>query len=119
MWNIGKAIKELRENKNLTQGELGAIIGISGKTISNYEKGDRQPSLEIVSKLAEFFDVTSDYLITGNMSIATNQGKVKLKFKSGHSAAIKNEQMQELIKMLEENKIDAEAFVKELIKRDE
>ena len=118
MWNIGKAIKELREEKKLTQAELGAIFGISGKTISNYEKGDREPSLELVTKFAEYFGVTSDYLLTGNMSIATDTGEVKIKFKSGHSAAIQNKQMQDLIKMLEENKIDAEAFVQELIKRD-
>lgn len=114
MWNIGEAIKELREGKELTQKQLGEVFGISARTISNYELGTREPSLQLVAKLAEFFGVTSDYLLTGNMSIQTDGGPIKIKFKSGHTTSIKSEQMQDLIKMLENNKIDAEALVEEL-----
>lgn len=117
MKNIGDRIKELREEKGITQSELGSILGISGKTISNYEKSDRQPSLELISKISDFFQVSTDYLINGKESIATDKGVVKIKFKSGNLATIKKEETQLLIKMLEENLIDAETLIAELKKR--
>lgn len=117
MWRIGDAIKELREDKRLTQAELGSIIGVSGKTISNYEKGDREPSIEVITNLANYFEVSTDYLISGKENIVTDKGVVKLKFKSGNSALLKKEETQRLIKMLEDNKIDAEALIEELKKR--
>jgi transcriptional regulator with XRE-family HTH domain len=48
---------------NLTQKELGEKIGLSNKTISNYEKRDRQPDNETLLKLANFFDVSVSYLL--------------------------------------------------------
>lgn len=56
-------LKLLREEKQLLQEELGKIIGVSGRAIGNYENGNRDMSTEIVIKLANFFDVTTDYLL--------------------------------------------------------
>ncbi|MDD2235353.1 MAG: helix-turn-helix transcriptional regulator [Desulfitobacteriaceae bacterium] len=56
-------LKMLRRKMNLTQKELGEKIGLSNKTISNYEKRDRQPDNETLLKLANFFDVSVSYLL--------------------------------------------------------
>lgn len=56
-------LKLLREEKNLLQEELGKVIGVSGRAIGNYEKGTRDMSTEIVIKLANFFNVSTDYLL--------------------------------------------------------
>lgn len=56
-------LKELRLEKNLTTTELGKIIGCSNPTITHYERGDREPSLEMLCKLADFFECSVDYLI--------------------------------------------------------
>lgn len=52
MTDYGKLIKEAREKAGLTQEELGIAIGVTGVTIMRYEKGTRNPSSEIISKIA-------------------------------------------------------------------
>ncbi len=49
---LGERIKELRSKKGLTQEELGKLIGISGVAIMRYEKGQREPDIKTIEKLA-------------------------------------------------------------------
>ncbi|WP_078577361.1 helix-turn-helix domain-containing protein [Salipaludibacillus agaradhaerens] len=59
----GKRLKILRQNKKLTQEELGKIINVSKVSISGYESGDRSPDTDNLRRLADYFDVTTDYLL--------------------------------------------------------
>ena len=62
---FGKKLKTLREGKNLTQSELAKILGITLKTVSNYETKDMRPrKMEMYEKMASFFDVNINYLLT-------------------------------------------------------
>ena len=56
-------LKELREKEKITQSELAKELGISQNTYSQYETGARQPSLEMLVKLAEFYFVSTDYIL--------------------------------------------------------
>jgi len=56
-------IRELREEKELTQKQLGKEMGVALNTISNWERGTREPDIATIIKLAEFFEVTTDYLL--------------------------------------------------------
>ena len=56
-------LKELRESKRLTQKEVAEIIGYSEISYARYEKGEREPDITTLCKLAEYFNVTVDYLI--------------------------------------------------------
>lgn len=56
-------IQELREEKGLTQGNVAEAIGTSRTNIGRWEKGLNEPSYAFVVKLANFFDVSVDYLI--------------------------------------------------------
>lgn len=60
--DIGKKIKTLRLAKPLTQNELAGILGVSKSTMSNYERNISTPDPEIIIKLAQYFDVTVDFL---------------------------------------------------------
>jgi len=60
---IGKRIKRLRESKGLTQLEFARMINISNSTLSQYESEQRAPSDEIKIKIADFFNVSLDYLL--------------------------------------------------------
>ena len=60
---LGERLTKLRQEKHLSQRELGEIILVSGYTISAYELGRSDPNDEIKRRLAEFFDVSLDYLI--------------------------------------------------------
>ena len=56
-------LKELREEKGLTQRELGKRVGTSGQNISRWEKGEKMPTLNSIIPLCIFFGCSSDYLI--------------------------------------------------------
>ena len=56
-------LKELRNKANLSQQELSKIMGISKSSINMYERGEREPGLETVGALADYFDVQTDYLL--------------------------------------------------------
>ena len=55
-------LRELREKKNLTQTALAKDLKVSNTTISNWEAGYRQPDLDSLIRLANYFDVSLDYL---------------------------------------------------------
>ncbi|WP_160198120.1 helix-turn-helix domain-containing protein [Senegalia massiliensis] len=55
-------LKKLRNERNLTQGELAQKIEVSRTTIASYEQGWGRPSQKSMVKLAEFFDVSIEYL---------------------------------------------------------
>ena len=56
-------LKELRESKRLTQKEVAEIIGYSEISYARHENGKREPDISTLCKLAEYFNVTVDYLI--------------------------------------------------------
>lgn len=60
---LGNKIKQLRLERDLSQKELGQILGVSNVTISMYENNDRQPDGETIKMLADYFRVTTDYLL--------------------------------------------------------
>ena len=56
-------LKKLRELKNISQRELGRQINVAGTMISRYERGDAEPNIETLIRLADFFNVSVDTLI--------------------------------------------------------
>ncbi|HDR7611428.1 TPA: helix-turn-helix transcriptional regulator [Bacillus mycoides] len=60
---IGEKIKELRKNSKITQEQLGNAIGVSKMAVSYFEKGKKSPGRETLEKIADYFNVTTDYLL--------------------------------------------------------
>ena len=60
---LGQNIMLIRKKKGLSQADLGKIIGTSGDVIGRYERGDIKPSIQVVKKIAESFEVSIDYLV--------------------------------------------------------
>ena len=60
---FGKILRELRKENNLNQSELAKKIGLSASAVGMYEQGRRQPGLELINKIADLFNVSSDFLI--------------------------------------------------------
>lgn len=58
-----KNLKELRENQGISQQKLAKEIGISQSNICEYEKGTVEATESIIIKLANYFDVSTDYLL--------------------------------------------------------
>lgn len=60
---LGQRIRRLRKQARLTQEELGKKLGCSASTISLYESGHRSPDATMLIKLADVFNVSTDYLL--------------------------------------------------------
>ena len=60
---IGKRIKKIRKDKGITQQQLADYIDVDRTTLSHYESGVRLPSIYILWKIADIFDVSIDELI--------------------------------------------------------
>ena len=73
MQTIGNRIIELREDKDLRQIDVSHATGIDQKTLSNYETGKTNPDSYSILKLADFFQVSTDYLLgCTNLNIKSN-----------------------------------------------
>ncbi|MDE7163269.1 MAG: helix-turn-helix domain-containing protein [Clostridia bacterium] len=57
---MGKRIKELRTEGELSQKDLAERVGVAQNTIAQYEKGTAKPSLDVLVKLAVTFNTTTD-----------------------------------------------------------
>lgn len=77
--NIGNRIKNLRQNKNITQQQLASTLFISDKTISSWEVNRTEPSLEMIIKLSETLDCTISYLVYGDNSKNDIETEIKIK----------------------------------------
>lgn len=70
-------LKELRNDKNLTQKELSEKLGLSKNAVCEYEKGRAEPSIETLIELSKIFGVSVDYLVGieddfGNVAVNIN-----------------------------------------------
>lgn len=71
MKTLGYRLKSLRKNMQLTGEEFGAKMNVSKPTVSLWESDKRTPNAEMLQKIANFFDVSVDYLLIGKPN-ATN-----------------------------------------------
>ena len=60
---LGDKIKLYRENKEMTQNDLADILEVSAGTVSKYESGSLEPSIESIKRLAELFEISIDELL--------------------------------------------------------
>lgn len=65
MQKIGSFLAELRKEKNLTQDELGAQIGVTNKTISRWETGNYLPPVEMLQTLGDTYGVSINEILNG------------------------------------------------------
>lgn len=63
MRDFSVVFKDLRIKNNKTQQELADYLNITARTIRKYESGTCRPTFEGIIKLAEFFGVSTDYLL--------------------------------------------------------
>ena len=80
--NFGERLKSLRHEKNLTQEEIAEILNVGRPTIAGYETKNKEPNYETLKKLADFFNVSIDYLLgrTDEKTIDSSMPKSPQKF---------------------------------------
>ncbi|HYC40318.1 MAG TPA: helix-turn-helix transcriptional regulator [Chitinophagaceae bacterium] len=62
---FGKRLTAAREAKGLTKEKLGKVVGVHHSQVGRYEKGEASPSAEVLKKMANALDVSTDYLMNG------------------------------------------------------
>lgn len=62
---IGKFLKELRKEHNMTQEELGERIGVTNKTVSRWENGNYMPPIESLKLLSDIYQISINEILAG------------------------------------------------------
>ncbi len=63
MTNLAQNLLAARKEKGYTQGELGKLLQVTQRCYASWEQGRTEPNIELLSKLADIFDCSVDYLI--------------------------------------------------------
>lgn len=70
---LGYRLRELRKEKNMSQEDLGKILGVTKVSVSGYEKGTRIPSMETLTNILDIFMVSADYLLGREMNVVCEE----------------------------------------------
>lgn len=65
-------LKNLREKKGITQETLAKALNVTSASIGNYEQGSRMPRNQVLRKIANYFDVSIDYLLENDKILSPN-----------------------------------------------
>lgn len=96
---VAKKIKELREKAKLSQSELAERAGITSSAISMIEGGQRSPSLVVIKKISEAFNMTVSEL-TGEKASKNTNNDVQMFFRKYSELNDLDESDQRIIKNL-------------------
>lgn len=63
MSKFGERLRNIRKARNLTAEQVAQVLGVTRRAIVNYESGRREPTIDQLIQLADFFNVSLDYLV--------------------------------------------------------
>ena len=66
--SFADCLQELREDREITRKELAAALNISVSTLGMYEQGRREPNIDMLIKMADYFNVSLDFMVGRNLS---------------------------------------------------
>ena len=76
--NLNENLRELRVAKGINQLELGVALGVTKQCVSNWENDNVLPSIEMLIKIANYFNVSTDYLLGLSSSKTLNVDKLTI-----------------------------------------
>ena len=94
MDNFRENVRNLRQQKRMTQDQLAVQIGVSGQMVRLYETSRRMPSIERLVKIADAFDVSLDELIGRNRQSVANSKLVDLLNDAGYDVTNRNDELR-------------------------
>lgn len=110
----GNKLRSLREKKGLLQKELGNDLNISASTIGMYEQGRREPDNETLKKIANYFEVSTDFLLDVDYTQRKADNELiekeilkKTLIKANYMTKnedLSEEELKKIIKFIEKNK---------------
>ena len=109
MKEVGKRLKALRESIGISQVKMAEAIGSTQSSVNRYENGQSSPSVELLRRYADYFDVSLDYIFARTDK---PQGKI-YEFRPKASPA--REEMRRFIEMCFDSKSPESKRLKELL----
>jgi len=104
---FGKRLKLLREEKEMSQEELGRVLNVTQQTVNNYENAKRAPNLEMLCKIADFFKVSKDYLLE-----QSDKSSYQSKLNNSIEANAKQQRLiNKLLDLSEDSQVDVEKII--------
>lgn len=109
----GKKLRKLRENSKLFQKDISKDLNISTSTIGMYEQGRREPDNSTLKKIANYFGVSTDYLLDNEKKnakedeIREREALRKVLIKAGYmeeNEDLTDDELKRLIKFVNKNK---------------
>jgi transcriptional regulator with XRE-family HTH domain len=102
---LSDRIKALRTERKLTQKDIADFLGISRQAYTKYENDQTEPDNKTLGKLAEYFDVTTDYLLgLSNIRNSEKQPENRFFFDLDDATQEDIEDLEEIYKMLQRRK---------------
>ena len=75
---LGYRLRELRKENNMSQQDLGKLLGITKVSVSGYENGTRVPSLDILNGILDIFGVSADYLMGRELDVVCEDNNITM-----------------------------------------
>ncbi|MBP3950301.1 helix-turn-helix domain-containing protein [Bacillus suaedae] len=107
---LSSRLSALRKNRNLTQADQAKVLGIARTTYAMYEQGNREPDYDTLKKLADFFDVDTDYLLGRTDK---PRSEVSIAYDGGYIDVEDDEEAEYLLQQQAEYRRLKERFMKE------
>lgn len=102
---LNEILRNERKKKGLNQVELAKIFNVSKQSVSNWESGKRTPDAQTIEQLADFFEVSTDYLL-GRTFDGKKESTGKFSEKTLEAAELfedlKDSQKETILKLIEE-----------------
>lgn len=96
MSKFSERFKELRQSRKLSQQELADKLNTSKSSVNMYERGEREPGIEMLETIADFFNVDMDYLLGKasivNKTLANAENVIKMSGTDGKTNLTSNEE---------------------------
>ncbi|MBP3972713.1 helix-turn-helix transcriptional regulator [Bacillus sp. WL1] len=78
MKTFGNRIRDLRKQKGITQKELAQSLKLSESTIGMYERNERQPDYNTLIRIADYFNVSTDFLLGRDSNVKDDRNNIEL-----------------------------------------
>ena len=101
MKKFGENLRKLRDRHDMTQEALGKLLNVTQSTIAYYESGKKQPTLETLIIIADYFEVSTDFLLnrTNRVSTASEISKTDI------------ELLNKINKLSDENRKEIQSYI--------
>jgi len=98
---FGENLRKLRDRHDMTQEALGKLLNVTQSTIAYYESGKKQPTLETLIIIANYFEVSTDFLLNRTNVVST----------ASEISKSDSELLNKINKLSDENRKEIESYI--------